>query len=57
MAEPLHYKISSPDGEDKGGVTYVADSVSDAAIHNNTLDRHENQRFSRDDKTLVIASE
>ena len=28
MAEPLHYKISSPDGEDKGGVTYVADSAS-----------------------------
>ena len=33
MAEPLHDKISSPDGEDKGGVTYVANSASDVAIH------------------------
>ena len=35
IAEPQHDKISSPDGKDKGGVSYIANGTSDAVIHNN----------------------
>ena len=35
VAEPQHDKISSPYGKDKGGVSYIANGISDAVIHNN----------------------